>query len=157
MAASRSFLGVYLNSYEVQSESMKAVFDNLESVGCRAVVITPWVSVLASEGEGTRIPERHMDGYRRLLARSAYGRRELYVKSYRVFPPKARVYEATRYMPRFVKSPVDVDVELPRWIAEEARIRGMGVYTQVSPFVVPGLLPEDQPKYPDGTVPGRHK
>lgn len=147
------FLGMYVNTYAVQSEGMQRVFDNLAFMRCKAIVIPPVVSEPVAAGQGTRIPVLHVDGYRRKLDRPVFGRRELYMRSYRVFPPKAALYANTPYRPGYQEVPASLNPHLPFEIARQARQLGMEIYVQIAPCVVPGLLAGDRPRYPDGTVP----
>ena len=87
MSTSR-FLGIFVNPLYVQNEGLRQVFDNLERAGAHAISITPHVSRPASEaGKGRRYPDLHVDGYERLVARPAWGRRELQLETFLAYEP----------------------------------------------------------------------
>jgi hypothetical protein len=149
----RRFLGVFVNTYAVQSEGITRVLDNLQSVGCTAIVVLPVVSRPVQKGAGVRTPVLHVDGYRRTFGRPIFGRRDLHMKSYRVLQPRTDLYVDTPYLPRWEPIPAGLDATLPHQVVEEARRRDLLVYTHVAPFLAPVLQPEDRPRYPDGKAP----
>lgn len=147
------FLGIFVNPYMVQSEGLNQVFDNLETVGAWAIALSPQVGRPTVPGKGKRIPILHVDGYKRLLARPVWGRHELYMEFFPVIQTDLRLYSATKYRPQRPAIPNDVDALIPQKMVAEARKRGMEVYLHLQPFIPPNIQPEDQPMYPDGTLP----
>lgn len=94
-----------------------------------------------------------MDGYRRRLARPAWGQTELYLKFYPALESDLTEYRNTRYRPQIVEPPSDIDREIPYRMAEEAHRRGMQAFIQLHPLIPLNVQPENQPIYLDGTVP----
>jgi hypothetical protein len=149
----KRFLGIFVNPYMVQSEGIRYVFDNLEAVGAAAIALSPQVGRPVVKGEGKRIPILHVDGYKRLLARPAWGKHELYIKFFPVIDTDLRLYSETKYKPYRPSIPPDIDASIPRKMIAEAKKRSMETYLHLQPFIPPNIQPEDQPVYPDGTVP----
>lgn len=147
----RRFLGVFVNPMDVQSEGISPVLDALEDVGVTAIATTPLLAVLDSNGH--RIPELHIDGHARLLARPIWGKREFSCRMVRAFDTDASLYSETPYRPGSGPVPADLDRDIPFRLVEEAQKRGLAAYIQVTPFVPPAVRMEDQPVYIDGSRP----
>jgi hypothetical protein len=149
----RRFLGIFLEPLHAQSEGVEAMFDVLESVGTTAVVLTLQVSRPAPPGAGVRMPPLHVDGHRRVYARPVWGQLALDVETFPAADPDPALFAVCGYAPRSVVAPAGLDRSVPQRMIAEARRRGMAVYAQIKPFIPPGVRPEDQPVYPDGSVP----
>jgi hypothetical protein len=146
-------LGVFLEPLHAQSEGVEAMFDVLQSVGTTAVVLTLIASRPAPAGRGVRMPPLHVDGHRRVYARPVWGKGSVEVETFPAEDADPALFAVSGYSPRRLPVPADVDRAVPRRMIAEARRRGMQVYAQIKPFIPPGVRPEDQPVYPDGSVP----
>jgi len=146
-------LGVFLEPLHAQSEGVEAMFDVLESIGTTAVVLTLIASRPAPSGRGVRMPPLHVDGHRRVYARPVWGKDSVQVETFPAEDPDPSLFPAGGYSPRRVAVPADVDRSVPRRMIAEARRRGLAVYAQIKPLIPPGVRSEDQPVYPDGSVP----
>jgi hypothetical protein len=143
------FLGVVVEPAYVQVEGLGQVFDNLERVGTQAIGLWPHLMQPATPETGARVPDLHIDGYKRLLARPLWGRRELYVKSFAAYEPDVVLYGNGPYRPP-PAAPADLDRAIPQTMVAEAQRRGMQTYLGTGPFTPPGLRGEDQPVRVDG-------
>ncbi len=149
----RRFLGIVVSPAAVQSEGLHEVMDKIAATGAQAIssmwaLVAPTVS-----GQGNRQPPLDIDGYDRLLDRPLWGKRELWLRSYRSHPVPSDLFRGGRYRPVMPLAPEELDRDLPQKILAAAHERGMQAYVQCSPTVVPGLRPEDQPHYVDGSLP----
>jgi hypothetical protein len=147
------FLGIFVNPIYVQNEGIQQVFDNLESVGAKAICLVPRVARPGEKGKGRRYPDLHMDGYERLVARPVWGKREIYLESILAYEPNLSLYEASPYRPVAGSTPTGIDREVPDAMIAEAKKRGMQVHMFLHPFIPPGIRAEDQPMYVDGSIP----
>ncbi|MGH2561803.1 MAG: hypothetical protein ACRDJH_22290 [Thermomicrobiales bacterium] len=147
------FLGIFVHPAHVQSEGLQPVFDNLEAAGATAVAFVPRVARPALDGTGVRFPDLHVDGYKRVLARPVWGRREINLEMFRAHEPDLSLYQGCSYQPTTKPVPAEVNNGLPRAMVEEAKRRGMEAHLQLHPFVLPRLKSQDQPVYVDGTRP----
>jgi hypothetical protein len=147
------FLGVFVHPLYVQNEGVQQVFDNLETAGVRAISISPMLARPAEPGKGRRFPDLGKDGYERVLARPAWGERELDLEFFLVYEPNLSLYEEGAYKPLTRPIPSDVERDVHRAMIAEAKKRGMQVHIQVHPLLPPNLRAEDQPVYLDGSVP----
>ena len=120
----KRFLGIFVNPVYVQNEGIERVFDNLESVGTRAICIAPRVARPAEEGKGRRYPDLHMDGYERLVARPVWGKREIYLERFLAYEPNLSLYERSPYRPAGWPVPSGVDRTVPDAMIAEAKKRG---------------------------------
>ena len=149
----REFLGVFVNPIYVQNEGIQQVFDNLEAVGARAICTVPRVARPAEGSKGRRYPDLHVDGYRRLVARPVWGKREINLESFLSYEPNLDLYEGTPYRPMAGPGPSGVDYEVPSAMIAEAKKRGMQAHIFLHPFVPPNIREEDQPRYIGGSTP----
>ena len=151
-AITKRFLGIFVNPVYVQNEGLQQVFDNLESVGTKAICIVPRVARPAKDG-GKRYPDLHMDGYERILGRPVWGKQELHIESFLSYEPDLTLYEESPYMPPTKPVPADLDTEIPQAMMAEAHKRGLQVHMLLHPFIPPNIRPDEQPVYINGTVP----
>ena len=145
------FLGIVLDTANVETEGMAQVFDNLEAVGATAIALWPWLVQPATPETGGRVPDLHIDGHKRLLDRPVWGKRELYVKSFPAYEPDLSLYAGGAYQP-LRAAPPDLDRALPDRIMDEASRRGMQSYLGFGPFTPPGLRDQDRPVRVDGAT-----
>jgi hypothetical protein len=138
-----------LNPMYVRQEGSETVFGNLTRAGTTAVGIWPYVERLSDEKHGSRVPDLHIDGERRVLGRPLWGRRALYVQSYLAYTPEIALYEPGSYRPP-AHLPPGPERDIVDETIAEARARGLEVYLGVSPFTPPGTRSEDQPLRVDG-------
>ena len=148
----KRFLGIFVNPIYVQNEGLNQVFDNLETVGAKAICTIPRVAQPAEQG-GKRYPDLHMDGYERLVARPVWGQGEIYIESFLTFEPDPALYRKTPYNPVAVPIPPDLDRRIPERMLAEAQKRGMQAHLQLHPFIPPNIRPQEQPVYIDGSIP----
>jgi hypothetical protein len=147
------FLGIFVNPIYVQNEGLQQVFDNLESVGTKAICIVPQVARPSETGKGHRFPPLHIDGYERVVARPVWGKQEINLERFRSYEPKLSLYAGGPYQPLADPVPSEVDTTIPDQMIAEARRREMQVYLLFQPFLPPKIRAEDQPRYVDGSVP----
>ncbi len=65
----KRFLGIFVHPLYVQYEGVQQVFDNLECVGARGILISPLVARPAEAGKGRRFPDLARDGYEQVVSR----------------------------------------------------------------------------------------
>jgi hypothetical protein len=147
--AKRRFLGIVVDPANVQSEGLEQVFDHLQAVETDAIGLWPWLVEPVEAGEGTRIPDLHIDGYKRLLSRPLWGRRELYVRSFLAYDPDPGLYIDSPYQPP-PAAPAGLDRKIPHRMVEEAHLRGMQVHLGICPIIPSKLPSEDRPVRIDG-------
>lgn len=145
-----------------QNEGVDAALDNLvRRAGCTAITTSPYVMAPASEADGAREPPADAGaGKVRLLDRSLWGRRELFVRTSPSFAPDMRLYEGLRYRPPAPDALTQSDGAVIDRAIAGAKARGMEVYLQVQAACPPGYRvqfggPEDddRPRLPDGNSP----
>jgi len=153
----RKFLGISVTPAAVQNEGLQAVMDRIQATGANAISTGAGLSQPAERGQGHREPPLDIDGYERLLDRPLWGQRELYLQGYRTYAHDEALFADTPYRPGGQLAPVELDRDLPHKILAEAHSRGMAAHLQLGPTGVPGLRPEDQVHYPDGSVPGAQR
>jgi len=146
-------LGIFVHPLDVQNEGIQQVFDNLEAVRTTAVCTRLRVARPADKGSGVRYPPLHVDGYRRVVARPRWGKRELHLEFFGTYEPDLSLYEGSPYRPVIKPVPSDLDAAVPDEMMAEAKKRGMEVHVLLMPFVPPNVRPEDQPLRIDGTIP----
>lgn len=148
---SKRFLGMVVNPIYVQEEGLNQVFDNIESAGTTAIGLWPSMIEPANEGSGGRMPDLHIDGYKRVLDRPLWGKRALQVRSYPTFQANEELYTESGYRPP-AAPPKSVDSTIPRQMFDEARRRGMAVHLGIGPFLPPDVREEDRPRIVDGST-----
>lgn len=147
--AKKKFLGIVVEPANVQSEGLDQVYGNLQSVETDAICLWPWLLEPAEDGGGNRIPDLHMDGWKRLLSRPLWGKGELTVRSYLAYDPDPRLYSDSPYQPP-PAAPAGLDREIPHRMIEEAHMRGMQTHIGINPLLPPDLHDDDLPVRIDG-------
>jgi hypothetical protein len=157
-------LGVVLTPAEVQDEGLDRVLDNIVAAGATAISPTLGVYAPARNGEGSREPPLDVSGEARLLDRPLWGRRELWMRGYTPHPPDPSIWADVPYAPPPL-APPELRIDVVRAIVDGARVRGLAVEIQVSPYTLPGApggqtfgsghgtgLVDDRPRRIDGSV-----
>ena len=147
------FLGIVMTPLDVQVEGLNAVMDRIQSTGATAINCGRTLNREATAETGFRAPPLDIDGYDRVFDRPVWGKRELYLESFRAQKPNLSWYTDTPYRPAWREIPADLDADLPSRIFESARSRNWRIYTSVTPLAVPGLKDQDRMQWIDGRCP----
>ncbi len=159
----RRSVGVTVLPEFFQVEGVEAVLDNLtRRAGITAIATSPYVMRPVPNGEGSREPPIDAGaGSVRLLDRSLWGRRELWVRTAPSFEPRRDLYDGLRYQPA---EPDDLTLKEGGVVAKairSAKARGLEVHLQVQAAIPPGYrvqfggpVEEDRPTLPDFSSPG---
>ncbi len=147
--AKRKFLGIVVEPANVQSEGLLQVYDNLQAVGTDAICLWPWLLEPVEADSGSRIPDLHIDGYKRVLSRPLWGKHELYVRSYLAYDADPGLYLHSAYQPP-QSAPSGLDREIPSQMIVEAHKRGIQAHLGINPLVLPNLEFKDRPVRIDG-------
>ena len=147
------FLGLVMTPLDVQVEGLNAVMERIESTGATAINCSRILNRPATVDSGFRAPPIDIDGYDRVFDRPVWGKRELYLESFRSQQPNLSWYADTSYKPKWEKIPPDLDSSLPNQIYESARSRNWKVYISVTPLALPDLKAEDKMKWINGQNP----
>lgn len=145
------FLGVVVPPAYAQDRGAEQVLDTLAIAPVTAICTYPAVARPVDTGRGSRMPDLHVDGHRRVLERPLWGKRELWVESVPAYEPQRSRSTDDGYP----TPPPPSMADIPRPTAVDdlvhvSRQRGISVYLQVSPLVIPGLRDEDRPVRIDG-------
>ena len=157
-------LGVVLTPAEVQDEGLDRVLDNIVGAGATAISPTLGVYTPAPTGEGSREPPLDVAGEVRLLDRPLWGKRELWMRGYTPHQPNPAIWADLPY-PAPPLAPPELRTDVVRQIIDGARVRGLAVEIQISPYTLPGApggqtfggghgagVVSDRPQRIDGTV-----
>ncbi|MEO7650917.1 MAG: hypothetical protein ABIZ80_10660 [Bryobacteraceae bacterium] len=162
--SAQRFCGITMMPEWIQHEGIDAVLKNLlERAKATAVAISPYVLEPADEKTGTREPPIDADaGKVRLLDRSLWGKRELFVRAVPSFTPDVRLYKGLRYQPAAVEELTRRQGPVVADFIRAAKSAGLKVYFQVQSAIPPGYRVQfggpvdvDRPRLPDGRVPPR--
>ena len=149
----RRFLGITVLGDYVLNEGVEGVLANMEKCGATAVACNPTVTAPAAEGEGSFQPPDDAGSSPRLFDRPLWGRRSLWVRSGASYEPNASFYQDTPYSPRRAN---DLTAEHGHIIGDferGARAAGLEIYLQVGAAQPSGLMEEDVPRLPNGSLP----
>ena len=158
------FVGVTVMPEYFQSESINGVLDNLEGkAAATAVTTSPYVMQAADRKTGFREPPIDAGaGKVRLLDRTLWGQRELWVRTAPSFRPNLRLYRGLRYQPPPAGALTREQGPVVGEFIQAAQSRGLKVYLQVQAAIPPGYRVQfgkaefdDCPRLPDGSVPKR--
>ena len=147
------FLGVVVPTVYLQHEGVTEVLETLEESGANAICVHPTVARIVQRGSGTRFPDLHVDGHRRVLERPLSGAAAIQLLSFSAHDPDASLYVAGPYSP--IRGHGREQLVRPNAVHEavaEARARGMEVHLHASPLTPPGLRHEDAPVGVDGVT-----
>jgi hypothetical protein len=145
-----------------QNEGVEAVLDNIiHRAGATAIATSPYVMAPVPEGQGSREPPIDAGaGKVRLLDRSLWGRRELWVRTAPSFAPERSLYAGLRYAPATPDALSEAEGGVVTAAIQAARERGLEVHLQVQAAIPPGYRVqfggpeiEDRPLLPDGSAP----
>ncbi len=158
------FVGITVMPEWIQSEGIDGVLRNLISrAKATAVVTSPYVMEPADEKTGSREPPIDAGaGSVRLLDRTLWGKRDLFVRTAPSFAPSTALYRGLRYQPAPPTELTRRQGGLVKDFLVEARRRGLKTYLQVQAAIPPGYRvqfggpsEEDAPRLPDGRIPPR--
>lgn len=148
----------------IQSEGIEGVLRNLvDRAKVTAVTTSPYVMEPADEKSGSREPPIDAGaGSVRLLDRSLWGKRDLFVRTAPSFAPNVGLYRGLRYQPA---PPTDLTRKQGHMVKDflrEAKRRGLKTFLQVQAAIPPGYRVQfggpteaDAPRLPDGRIPPR--
>ena len=162
--ASPRLVGITVMPEYFQSESVNGVLDRLQrQAAVTAVTTSPYVMEAADRQTGVREPPIDAGaGKVRLLDRTLWGKRELWVRTAPSFQPDPGLYRGLRYQPPAASGLTREQGPLVGEFIRNAQSRGLKVYLQVQAAIPPGYRvqfgqpePEDCPRLPDGSVPRR--
>lgn len=157
-------VGITVMPEYYQSESVNGTLDRLEKLaGVTAVTTSPYVMAPADRRTGFREPPIDAGaGKVRLLDRNLWGMRELWARTAPSFQPNLDLYRGLRYQPLAADDLTREQGPLVGEFIRKAQSRGLKVYLQVQAAIPPGYRvqfgrpePDDCPRLPDGTIPGR--
>ena len=149
----RRFLGITVLGDYILNEGVDGILANMKKCGATAVACNPTVTAPAAEGEGSFQPPDDAGSSPRLFDRPLWGKRSLWVRSGASYEPTESFYRDTPYSPRRAN---DLTAEHGHIIGDfvrAARAAGLEVYLQVGAAQPSGLLDEDVPRLPDGSLP----
>jgi hypothetical protein len=145
-----------------QNEGVEAVLDNIQRrSGATAIATSPYVMRPVPDGEGSREPPIDAGaGSVRILDRTLWGRRDLWVRTSPSYEPDRKLYAGLRYQPA---EPDEHSAREGRIVAAalaQAKARGIRTHLQVQAAIPPGYrvqfggpVEEDRPRLPDGSSP----
>jgi hypothetical protein len=156
-------LGITVLPEYIQSEGIERILDNLAACHANAVTLSPYVMAEGDERTGNREPPADAGaGSVRLLDRPLWGKRELFVRTSPSFVPDKNLYAGLRYQPA---EPDELTKSKGHIVADfiaAAHGRGLKVLFQIQAAIPPGYrvqfggpVEDDQPRLPNGELPGR--
>ena len=155
-------VGITVMPEYIQSETINGVLDNLQNKArVTAVSISPYVMGEIDKDKGSRAPPIDAGaGTVRLLDRSLWGKRELWVQTAPSFQPDLNFYQGLHYQPPPVTNLTEKSGHLVQGFIRAAQDRGLKVYMQIQAAIPPGYRvqfgqpdPDDCPCLPDGQIP----
>ncbi len=158
----KQLVGITVLPEFIQSEGIDGVLKSLvDKAGANAVTTSPYVMELADEKTGSREPPIDAGaGSVRLLDRSLFGKRELWVRTAPSFVPDRFLYKGLRYQPPSPDSLTKQEGGKVLEFIKQAKAAGLKVYLQVQAASPPGyrvqfsgVVDEDQPRLFDGSTP----
>ncbi|MCJ7737116.1 MAG: hypothetical protein MUQ10_07355 [Anaerolineae bacterium] len=147
------FLGIYVDPVYGKVEGLERVFDTGVNVGANGVCFSPWLAYPASGEHGTRYPDLHVDGYRRVAARPVWGKVEIYLDYHYSHRPVPALFADSLYQPPDEPARIPSDYQIPHDMIAEGHRRGLEINVEIHPLLPPGVRPEDQIVYVDGRRP----
>ena len=149
----RRFLGITVLGDYVLNEGVDGVLANMEKCGATAVACNPTVTAPAAEGEGSFQPPDDAGSSPRLFDRPLWGRRSLWVRSGASYEPNASFYQDTPYSPRRANDLTSEHGHIIGDFVRGARAAGLEIYLQVGAAQPSGLMEDDVPRLPNGSLP----
>lgn len=146
-----------------QNEGVDSVLDRLSMAKVDMVATSPYVMEPADEKTGSREPPIDAGaGSVRLLDRTLWGKRELFVKTAPSFEPDKKLYAGLRYQPAPTNQLSIREGGIIKAFIRGAQARHIQTYLQVQAAIPPGYrvqfggpVDDDKPRLPDGRVPPR--
>tara|TARA_R110002049_G_scaffold4079_8_gene29437 strand:- start:2605 stop:3987 length:1383 start_codon:yes stop_codon:yes gene_type:complete len=151
-------LGITVMPEYAQSEGVEAVLDNIAGLArAGSLTTSPYVASLAPKGTGHREPPSDGGlGQKRLLDRSLWGQRELWMTAAPSFRPDPQLYEGLAYRPPEPTALTDDQGAVVGHFVDAAKARGMEVWMQIQAAIPPcyrvqfgGPLPDDESLLPN--------
>ncbi len=148
----------------IQHEGIERTVENLaHRAGATAVATSPYVMEPADEKTGSREPPIDAGaGGVRLLDRTLWGKRELFVRTAPSYAPDTRLYQGLRYQPSEPTELTRKHGTTIKSFIRAAQARHLKVYLQVQAAIPPGYRVQfggpqgdDRPLLPDGRVPSQ--
>lgn len=158
------FVGITMMPEWIQSEGIDRVLANLvDRAKVTAVATSPYVMEPAGEKDGSREPPIDAGaGSVRLLDRTLWGKRDLFVRTAPSFTPDTRLYAGLAYQPAKPNELTRRQGGMVKDFLREAKRRGLKTYLQVQAAIPPGYRVQfggpaeaDAPRLPDGRIPPR--
>lgn len=162
--STRRFVGITTMPEWVQNETIDGVLRNLTNrARVTAVTTSPYVMEPGTEKDGSREPPIDAGaGSVRLLDRTLWGKRELFVRTAPSFTPNIKHYQGLRYQPAPATDLTRRQGSLVKDFVRESKRRGLKTYLQVQAAIPPGYRvqfggarEDDMPRLPDGRIPPR--
>ena len=162
--ANKRFLGLTVLPEYIQSEGVDGILDNLVNrVDANAVATSPYLMEEADKTTGQREPPADAGaGAVRLLDRSLFGKREVWVRTAPSFEPDRALYQGLRYQPSDPTSLTSREGHILHDFIRAAHQRGLKVYFQVQAAIPPGYrvqfggpVDDDRALLPDRRIPPR--
>jgi hypothetical protein len=155
--------GVTVMPEYFQNEGVENVVARLAAAKVDMIATSPYVMEPADEKTGSREPPVDAGaGSVRLLDRTLWGKRELFVKTAPSFAPDKKLYEGLRYQPAAPTQLTMREGGIIKAFMRAAQARHIQTYLQVQAAIPPGYrvqfggpVEDDKPRLPDGRVPPR--
>ena len=154
-------VGITVLPEYIQSEGIDAVLHNVvDKAHATAVTTSPYLMEEATEIDGQREPpDDGKAGDVRLLDRSLWNKRELWVRTVPSFVPNTHAYRGLRYQPSKPSALTHQSGRLLNEFIEAAHERGILVLLQIQAAIPPGYRVQfggpdldDRPRLPDGRL-----
>ena len=136
----------------IVSEGVTQVVRNLLRVGATAVATNPTVTARCADGDGSFQPPADAGSSPRRFDRPLFGEHALWVRGGPSFRPHEDLYANCKYGPRQVNDLTKMNGPIIGRFVAEAKAAGLDVHLQVGAAQPTGLLDEDRPRLPDGTI-----
>ncbi len=147
------FLGITVMSPYIQNEGIDGILKSLDLAGANAVAVNTSVTAPCAEGEGFWMPPTDAGASPRVFDRPLWGRTALWARGGPAFKSKEEFYEGCVYRPRQPNDLTESDGAIMGEFIREAKAAGHRVYIQMGAAQPPGMLEEDVPRLPDGSIP----
>ena len=153
--------GVTVMPEYFQNEGVDGVVERLAAAKVDMIATSPYVMEPSNEKDGGREPPVDAGaGSVRLLDRTLWGKRELFVKTAPSFDPDKKLYNGLRYQPAAPNGLTFREGGVIKAFLRAAQARHIQTYLQVQAAIPPGYrvqfggpIDDDKPRLPDGRVP----
>lgn len=147
------FLGITVMSPYIQNEGIDGILISLDRAGANAVAVNTSVTAPCAEGEGFWMPPTDAGASPRVFDRPLWGKTALWARGGPAFTSREEFYEGSVYRPRKPNDLTESAGPIMGEFIREAKAAGHRVYIQMGAAQPPGMLPEDVPRLPDGSMP----